>query len=346
MATIDFFVKRLEKLQDLLAMKLDIVRRNGELAICGVQFAPIQKLNFYADELAEKGILVRHLSEEEARYCEANRISYFNGKDKLKVFKDAAVINIEPSRKLGFKKRHSSWDLGYLPSPTLIVSPNGFKILDALFAQPSDRLKDFRSGLAFAKQFQINQPKLSKIMRTLKVPTVFDLRKTIAALPAEWWRMALSDKSTFKRLTKFFQAATPHYSLLNLTPREISEHIFDGAIFDTIAPGPLDVARGYGYLRDEDISVWGTKEALHKLKAKYKLIPGVEKEKPVWHLATPKYGLQAEAIMSNMIINPNDSKPIFARKINVFRSIWDLGFGTERLREVQISILKEVMSEI
>ncbi|PWU22547.1 MAG: hypothetical protein C5B49_00430 [Bdellovibrio sp.] len=345
MAAIEFYHNRLEKLQDLLRIDLKIERRDDTLVICGVQFHPIQKFGFYAGEPKGRGILVRGLSEEEAKYCEANRISYFSGKDRLKIFKETQTVSIEPRKRLAFRRRHPIREIGIrefgrFPPYTLIISPNGFKILDALFIHPRERLRDYRSGLAFAKHFGVNQPKLSKIMRTLKVQKVFDLRNAIAELPDEWWKLALSDKSTFKGLTKFFQAATPHYSLLDIKKKDVFEDFRKDEVFRTLVPGPLDVARKFGYLRDDDLSIWGSREAFHRLKAKYKLIPGVEKAKSIWLLAIPKYGMEAEAIVST--IAPYPGVP----RLNMFRAVWDLGFGTERLREIQLFILKEAMNAV
>jgi hypothetical protein len=344
-----FYLKRLKRLQTLASLTLEVNRADDNLVINSVPFTPIQKSSLQKAELNGKGIMVSSLTADEAKYCELNRISYFTSTGKLRLFKEAYDVTIEPHKKIKLKKHPLLFEANHQLSSTTLISPNGFKILDVLFRLPPGDLRHYTSALSFAKQFSLNQPKLSILMRALKVTSIYDFRKAIAALPDDWWKIALADKNTQKGLTPFFMAAKPHYSLLKLTTREISAEL--KAWEDSnpqVIPGPLEVAKGFGFLRDEDISLWGTEEALHKLKTKFKLIPGVDKEKPIWQLAVPKYGETPEALSTYLNFSPFSSEikmPRFS-KTNIFRALWDLGFGTERLKELQLSALRGVVNGI
>lgn len=130
------------------------------------------------------------------------------------------------------------------------------------------------------------------------------------------------------------------YLLENL---QLSNATFKRQTLD-IVEGPTEVAKKTGFLRDEDLSFWGTEDSFHKLKTKFKLIPGIDKERPIWQLAVPRYGLSEEAIMACKPVT--DVETSWLIRANVFRTIWDLGFGTERLKELQIPILRSVIDGI
>jgi|GEM_PF-6486457 len=345
MTAVTLYIKRLNKLQQQTPIKLELFNSNGNLILNGIAFKAIPRAHMLVQDVKVKGILIKELSKEELRYCLENKISYFTLKNQLGLFTDNYIVTIEPHGKgAKIKRKLVSNSQSALATPTLLISPNGFKILDILFRISPEELVKYRSALAFANYHHVNQPRLSKIMRTLKVHSLQELQHAIKQLPENWWRMSLTDKSTHKRLTKFFQISRPHYSLLDLQFKHVQEELRRAsALGEGLAQGPLEVAKDFGFLRDEDLSLWGTKEAFYELKKKFKLIPGVEKEKPVWHLATPKYGLDAEAILtSRSVMKWKDSH---FGNTNVFRAIWDLGFGTERLKELQIAMIKRAMNE-
>jgi hypothetical protein len=343
------YVRRLNKLQKLTLLNFEVNRSHDELLISGVPFVSIQKAALYKTALNGKGIIVHSLAPEEIKYCEANRISYFTSKGSLKLFKEDFDVTIEPQKKAKPINRAVYIAESKQPPSTALISPNGFKILDVLFRLPAGDLRHYKSGLGFANRFSLNQPKLSIMMRALKATSIYDLRKTISELPDEWWKKALADKNTQKGLTPFFIAARPHYSLLKITAREISEELKRWEELNiNLIPGPLEVAKGFGFLRDEDISLWGTEEVFHRLKTKFKLIPGVDKERPIWQLAIPKHGESSEALSTYLHFSPYSSEMKMSRfsKANSFRALWDLGFGTERLKELQISVLRGVVNGI
>lgn len=214
-------------------------------------------------------------------------------------------------------------------SPTLIVSPNGLSIADVIFKTNSSNLQSFRSGLSFTKQYGLVQAKLSQMMTSLKAQSVVDLKKRLLDLPLDWWENALRNPMTRKRMTPFFAVAQAHYS------HSIALE------FEGLIAGPLNAARDLGFLRSKDSSYWAPEETIRKIKKKYQLIPGTRPDMPIFYLASPKRTLVDEAITSRLTVS-NEIDAI-SPNYNSLRAVWDMGFGDERVQEIQIDCMSKLI---
>ncbi len=211
-------------------------------------------------------------------------------------------------------------------SPTLLISPNSIPILDILFDVSEAELANAASGLAFAKKFGLYQPKLSKLMRSFRVKNLPDLKRVISNISDDEWERVLDYPATRKRLTPFFLEAKPFHRIESTPMSEVK-------VRDELFPGPVEIAKKMGMIVDSDRYFWGSPQALHELKRDFRLVPGHAVHDSTWYLAAPKRGISHEAIY-----NPN----IIEKSTSVFRSIWDLSFGSERLREIRIPLLRKV----
>lgn len=345
MNDINFYLNRLKKLQDLTAVSFGLRRETVELFVAEIPFSTVRKKDSLDKIATNRGILSRNLSPEQVRFCEVNQISYYCPQIGLKIFKDSYSVFFEIQKKLRQPKKKTAAIASQELRPSMLISPNAFKIMDVLFRLPEDNLINYRSGLALAKEFSLNQPRISEMMRAFNVRSTLDLKLAIAKVPNNWWRMALSHKGSSKRLSRFFEIEKPHYSLMKNGHENLFEELERLRKSNMMAAlGPLEVPKQFGYLRDSDVSVWGSPEAIRLIKTKFKLIPGIEKERPIWHLATPLYSFEEESILSNDVFTKGN-KNRWPRE-NIFRSIWDLGFGTERLKEIQINLLEKIFSGI
>lgn len=349
MAIANHYSKRLARLQNRLGLKFEVSTNSGQLTINGIPFSEVTHSGLYSSDNADRGILIKNLSPEERRYCENSRISFYDLNDNLQIFGADYSIRIQPNKKTSSRRAPKTLQLaGGMPEAALFVSPNGLKILDALFKLSNEELEQFKSALSFSNRYGVNQPKLSKILRTFNVRDLLSLKKGIQKLPDKWWIAAFASNINRKGMSPFFSNSKPHYSLLSLNSNQLKTQLIEWEKSNaTLVTGPLAIGESLGFLRDDDISYWGTKESLHQLKTKFKLIPGVNKEKPVLHLATPRFGFSEEAILSQIpAVDKYHRSQHTITKINSFRAAWDLGFGTERLKELQILILRKIMNEL
>lgn len=343
---IDPYVKQIKKIEREANLKLDVKLTTEGIRISDIPFKIIRTSDIYSIEGMGTGILVNELSPEETRFCDTHRISYLTINGKLKLFKDSYVLSIAKQKKTfeQTKARRIRQEISITEaSPIVFISPNGFKILDALFQTPTDELQYYKSALSFAKQFNLNQPKLSKIIRSYKAGSILDLKNSISNLSDDSWRTAFSIKKNRWGMTPFFSVSKPHYSLLKLNGDEFLYELknWQESVQD-ILDGPLEVAKMTGFLRDQDLSIWGTENSFLQLKMKFKLIPGVNKEKMIWQLGIPRYSFAEESLISIQ----NKDQVSGLKRPNLFRAIWDLGFGTERLKELQIPILRSIIDAI
>ncbi|MBI2604781.1 MAG: hypothetical protein HYW49_01750 [Deltaproteobacteria bacterium] len=209
-------------------------------------------------------------------------------------------------------------------------------------------LHAFKSALSFARKYQLNQSKLSVMMRAMRVQSLSALRKQIAQLDLDWWSLALAYPATKKGLTPFFLHSTPFQAVEKVSPEESQaqlKDLLDSSVTQDLVPGPAEVAKGIGVITDPDIYLWGTVSALQMLKRKFRLVPGASKDKVTWHLAIPQRGLAREAILSRLPETGHQQSGLQYFHANYFRAIWDLTFGSERLKEVRIQMLRRFIED-
>lgn len=316
-----------------------------------VPFISAHASDIFQKDFSEKGVLTYTLTQLEKDYCKKHNISYLTQDGCLLLIRKKNQLTIEPRKPTQRKKRNRRELTHLIKTPTHLISPNVFTILDVLFRLTESQIKNFRSGLHFSKHFELYQPKLSTLMLSVGARNLLELRKIISQVPLEWWISALQYPATRRVFTPFLKNSKPYHSVaLEITQKSTLEynHLINTLIksigHHQLAPGPTEVPKGLGLLRDTDFSIWGTEKGLFELKKKFRLVPGIEKNFPTWHLATPTFGIERESIFSHFPMTQKTELPhSIHESSNFFRAIWDLSFGDARLLEVQTEILKRIL---
>lgn len=349
MDPIEHYKKTLEKLKKHRLIDFQLSGANGGIAIGGVPFKRVNRLSLMKSGLSSgQGILVRDLSPEEEKFCRANEVSFLTIKGKLFLVTESFRLEIEivqhhkasKTKKINISKRTG-------PSATALISPNGLEILDVLFRLAPENLAEFKSALSFTHEFHLSQPKLSLMMTEMNVKTIGDLKEKIKSLPNSWWESSFRYSMTKKGLPPFFEGEKIFRSIkAELTRDQIQQdiNIWLGNRFELLH-GPVEVVKKMGLIRDDDIYLWGTLTAIQEVKASFKLIPDRKIKEVNWHITIPSMGLEKAAVLSPLA----GKQYVFFLpeiKTNLFRSIWDLGFGGERLQEIQITALRRILDEI
>ena len=351
MSALSPYKKAIQRAESQAGVQFGLRQEGGHLWIGGIEFAPTSKTELFRNKKSENGILIQDLSTEERTYCQTHEISYLTVRGELFLIRKGYRIVLEPSQKAPRLNRSGkprvATNLTATLSPTALVSPNGLAILDTLFRIGADSVQSYKSALSFAREFDLVQPKLSQMMTKLRAKTLADLKLAIKALPDDWWSVALHYPMTRKGFTPFFENAKSYHSLLpssGLLKLNQSLHEWQKS-HSSIVSGPVEVMRELGLIRDPDIYLWGTESAFHELKKEFRLIPGIDSEKITWNLATPFAGFDRESILSAIQTAVVDFK-FPSLQPNLFRAIWDLSFGDERLKEVQLPALRRILNEV
>ncbi|MGK5085622.1 hypothetical protein WDW37_20220 [Bdellovibrionota bacterium FG-1] len=351
------YVKVLDRLKKFEGLSIPSHCDGARLWIGGIPFAKARLSDVFQADFSSKGILSPRLSSQEKELCRTCNMSYLTSDGSLYLVRKQSVLSIEPIEAISRRKRHTqptspAWlrtvgDQHVPKKPTDLVSPNAFAILDVLFRLPQNQLRGFSSGLQFAKSFDLYQPKLSTLMSSMRVHSLMELRDAVSNLSIDWWISALRYPAIRRVFTPFFFHAKPYHSVLNQS-EEAKLEKFNSFILsdknDQLAPGPTELAKKKGFLRDQDCTVWGTSVGLQTLKRDLRLVPGIERNSPTWFLASPLHGFRREAILAHL---PDHGLQFATQeglsRVNVFRAIWDLSYGDARLMEVQVEMLKQVL---
>lgn len=350
------YIKVLNHLKKFEGLPLEFHSDGKNLWIDKIPFIQARSSDLFQTNFSAKGILSPRLTQKEKEFCRAYNISYLTTDGSLYLVRKKSVLSIErketTKRKQKTKPSKPTWlrtanEQKQVPQkPTDLISPNAFAILDVLFKLPENQLSKFNSGFQFAKSFDLYQPKLSILMSTMQVHSLIELRHAVSRLPTEWWVSALRYPATRRVFTPFFVHAKPYHSLLELSEEKKYEKYLSFILSkekNQIAPGPTEVAKEYGFLRDKDHAIWATQETLQTLKRELRLVPGIEQNTPTWFLATPVHGFRQEAIQSHLMNKElQSSNRQTSTPTNILRTIWDLSYGDSRLAEVQIEMLKRV----
>ena len=351
------YVKALDRLKKFEGLSMESHSDEKNLWIDKVLFAKARLSDVFQSDFSAKGILSPRLTAEEKELCRKYCVSYLTADGSLYLIRKQSVLSIEPMGTTSRKHRHAqptapTWlrtvgDQQAPQKPTDLVSPNAFAILDVIFRLPENQLQGFSSGLQFAKAFELYQPKLSTLMLSMRVHSLVELRHAVSKLSTEWWISAFRYPATRRVFTPFFLHAKPYHSTLNQSEElkiKKCHSLMLSAENNQLAPGPTEVAKDHGFLRDQDYSIWGSQTALQNLKRELRLVPGIERNTPTWFLATPLHGFRREAILSHLQDRtlPSSIQQI-SSMANMFRAIWDLSYGESRLMEVQVEMLTKVL---
>lgn len=275
----------------------------------------------------DTGLIVDALTANASEKLIVSQRSYLTSTGDLYLSRQDARFQIDlkkaAKRRVQKKKKTSTL------SPTILISPNGLAIADVLLQSTDAELATYTSGLSFVKRYDLVQAKLSQMMTALKADSIRSLKEKILALPFDWWEEALRYPMTRKRMTPFYEVAESYYG-----ESEHWIHIFEelGAESANLVRGPTNLAYELGLLRNKEFGYWASRETVEKLKRKYRLIPGTKEDLATCYFATTSRSLAEEAVISG-------SRP------NRLRAIWDMGFGDERMREIQIDALRKILEK-
>lgn len=327
------FFKVLDQIETQTGAHLSIRQTKNGLIINGQRFVSRQEQEASNPEY---GIIARTMGAKTAdQLIEAER-SFLTLDGDLYIAKTDSRLQINLKRLNQATSKPKKFRQSI--APTLIVSPNGLSIADVVFRMSISDLQNFKSGLSFTKSHSLVQAKLSQMMTSLKANSVVDLKKRLLDLSLDWWKNALRDPMTRKRMTPFFDVAQAHYSNSNDWQFEFSSTNPES---NGLIAGPLNAARDLGFFRSKDSSYWATEETVRKIKKKYRLIPGTRLDTPICYLSSPKRTLVDEAITSRLMA----TKEIDANlpTYNSLRAVWDMGFGDERVQEIQIDCMSKLI---
>lgn len=334
MSKIDLFWKVLNNLQKKCSVHLHTAYGDDVIKIDGVTFKKIKRLNLLSiQDHIDSGVLINKITVEEERLCRANHISFLSSDGKLLLFArnyklDLAIQKSRVKTKISRAKGDDE------PKPTTLISPYGLEILDVLFRVSDNELEKQKSALSFARYYQLNQPKLSLMMKALKVRSLATLKEKICQLPDSWWKASLRYPMTRKRLKLFFENEKVYRSLIE------GSSVSD---FNELL-GPVEIAKELGFIHDKDFYFWCAEESIEKLKKINKLIPDRSITVPNWHICT--YSKGKDAAIVSMLVDRTSGFYLSHIKSNLFRCVWELGFGDERSKDIQITMLRRILNGV
>lgn len=226
-------------------------------------------------------------------------------------------------------------------SPTLIVSPYAFQILDVLFRLSDKELIEFRSASAFCNKYHLVQSRISRMMTALKAKTVGELKERVRRIELSWWNEAFTYPPAKRHLTPFTISSLT-YKALNQPDYTI---LTEGVL--RARRGPTDPAKIAGFLKDQVRTLWCEEKQLPALKRLIRAIPSESSELgSLVQIAVPKNGYKKEALVT--VLEENSFSPWINKvfgPLNIFHVLFDLSYFDERTLEARNELLKKVMSE-
>ncbi len=318
-------------------------RQQGEAIRVGTKaFRPSHSPQDLVALSSSEGLLLSRSTKEQRESLRARNINYLDPKGYLYMtLGPSTTILIEEhrSKKKNLEKKRQQQ---IAVSPTLLVSPNGLALVDALLRTSPQQLQETRSTLEFCRMHSLYQPKASKIMTGLRAKNLLDLRSKLQELPIEWWMFAFDSPATKRKMLAFFDVAQNYYSVspdIEVMSEEELQKKLNSEFGDDVTGGPTLVAKQVGALIDPGISLWVSPDAASKLKRDFKLVAGKKPNHRTWQLASPTVTLRKAELISHV----RDSATMLSAKTNVMRAIWDLSFSESRLREIRADLLRSLL---
>jgi len=297
-----------------------------------------------------RGFIFDDLPARTRAWLDKNKISYITESGYAAIHLAAEVHTVRPGLRPASAPR-----LAKVPTPSStnarpsrLINPTAFRIFDALIRVPPHELANL-SGLQFAKSFGLSQSALSKIMTAASVGDLVALRKQIGHLGTDWWLEAMLAPRTGRGMTPFYHLAQEyrmHGQDLDRKGVEEWAYQVQTRYPETVLPGPIEVAKSLGAIRDKTATFWVNPKAFAALKREFKLVPIRAGEEPVCAIAVPKADLSREAIRS---MAPDvGAFPLHGnvQALNIFRAVWDLGFSDSRAREARSAVMRLVINAI
>jgi hypothetical protein len=223
-------------------------------------------------------------------------------------------------------------------SPTLLLSPYAFQILDILFRSTSKELGAFKSALAFCEHYGLVQSRISRMMTTLKAKSLVQLKATIRDIDLRWWDSSF-DYPPVKRHLLSFSDCAEYYSVdTKITQQKIKD--IAGVLF-----GPTRSIKNLGLIKDNLDVYWCEEDHLVALKRKMGAIP------PAGILSSVQIGVSRKSFKKEAIITlaKGPSSLIWINstfdRLNIFHVLFDLSFIDERCRMARNELIKRLMLE-
>ncbi|SMF83321.1 hypothetical protein SAMN06296036_1465 [Pseudobacteriovorax antillogorgiicola] len=292
--------------------------------------------------MAPSGVLVNRLSEAERQDLDKCGISYITLEGHISIQTRFEWVKRQPID--GFKKRpHSNQEkLAVDISPTTLVSPNALAILDCLFRLDDETLNMF-TAYKLSSKIGLSQPKFSSIMSSLGVKSLYDLKSKIATLEPSEFAKKFRYSRTRQSMTPYFKLKKyyhPVNSDIDSIWPKIIEEIQEGP--GKINYAPSEQLKKMGYLRDNTYSLWVDSKELKSFKKRYRLIPSQKHNDGAIAICSPAKDFLKEAIITKLDEPSSRYQELFG-SLNIFRVIWDLGFGDSRHQELQVDLLWKVL---
>lgn len=297
-----------------------------------------------------RGFIFDKLPARTRAWLEKNRISYITESGYAAIHLKNKVISLQPdSRTMSPPlSEYIATSLTSEARPSRFINPTAFNIFDALIRIPSYELANL-SGLSFAKSFGLSQSALSKIMSSVAARDLCALRKVIGRLGSSWWLEAMLAPRTGRGMTPFYHLAQEYrmhgQDFDRKGVEEWARHV-QSRYSESVLPGPIEVAKAVGAIYDKMTTLWVDPKAIAALKREFKLVPIRAGEEPLCAIAVPKGDFNKEAIRS--MAPDGGAFPLQANllPLNIFRVVWDLGFGDSRGRDARAAVMKLVFNEV
>ncbi len=340
MNSIDNIKKLLEQLK-IAGLLLENQITDNSITICDVQFFFETSTNEYSQHRNKNdGVILFHSSKLRRQTLQKKEISYIDINGNFFIKSNTYKIHIEKNELLKKMTKKSKQKVKL--SPTNLISPNGLAFIELLFRLNNNDLKKFNSTLHFCKNYDLYQPKASQIMHRLGVKNLIECKKKLLEYSQEWWFLALENPASRRKMTSFFKISKNYYSLdktiNSLTAQSLLTKL-NKHFLNEVAEGPIEVAKKFGELIDESISIWVSPLVSMELKKEFKLIPGSKEGCKSWLLATPPVSLKEEGLITHYSHKDN------LGQTNILRAIWDLGFGDSRMQIASANILRRFLYE-
>lgn len=313
---------------------------SDEVQIGEVVFTPLISPESFNSLPINKGIILSNSTIELRKSLEAKGINFLDKNGNIFLNTDELNLKLQKIKKKNHKiKQSRGFNKNF--SATLLVSPNGFAIIDTIFRLSDLELKEFSSVFSFCKLFSLNQPKLSKIMTTLNVNTLVNLKKSIQKLPIDWWLYSFDNPITKRKMPPFFETAQIYYSndsKFDSLPAEKILYEIQNKFSQQSCEGPAMVAQNFSELVEDEISLWVSKSEANNFKKNFRLIPGRKEGSKIWRIAIAsdlkKMEIKTHILKSNM------------PSANMMRATWDLSFSESRSREIRENLIRKFLNEL
>jgi len=297
-----------------------------------------------------RGYIFRSLTIEQRRWLERSRVSYIAMNGHMRLFLANRVMTIKPSKSVE-EDDHDA--IPYIPyrenSPiraSQLISPNGLKVADGIFRLSNDELKNL-SGRKFSDVFQVPQSSVSKLLTNFNCSDLPQFKAYLQKWPLARWKEALDNKKALLKMRPYSSLST-NYQVIGQFDTGFGSGFLEGLIkkYDgQIFPGPLELAKLYGVIRDPTIYIWGDQNGINDIKREFRLVPAKNRGMAQISLAPIHHGFIKDAVTTQWIGTVSSRLPVHFQKINIFRAVWDLGFEDARTKSIQLELFKEVLHD-